>query len=65
MLIAQGLTAGFLWAAENLGTFARAWVYPAQAQGWTMVGFSKFSSWYLLLIVSYALVASVNRPAPP
>ena len=65
LLIAQGLTAAFLWAAENLGTFARAWAYPAQAHGWSFVGFSKFSSWYLLLIVSYALVASVNRPAPP
>ena len=62
MLIANILTAGFLWVGENVGTFARAWAYPAQAHGWRLVGFSKFSSWFLLLIVSYALVAAVNRP---
>jgi uncharacterized membrane protein YoaT (DUF817 family) len=65
LLLANFLTAGFLWAAENIGTLTNAWLYPAQAQGWRFVGFSKFSSWFLLLIVSYALVAAVNRPEKP
>lgn len=65
LLVANVLTAGFLWVAENVGTFARAWAYPAQAHGWRLVGSSKFSSWFLLLIVSYALVATVNRPEKP
>ena len=65
LLLANLLTAGFLWAAENIGTFTGAWLYPAQAHGWRFVGFSKFSSWFLLLIVSYALVATVNRPQKP
>ena len=65
LLLANFLTASFLWAAENIGTFTRAWLYPAQSAGWKLVGFSKFSSWFLLLIVSYALVAAVNRPEKP
>ena len=65
LLLANFLTASFLWAAENIGTFTKAWLYPAQAAGWKLVGFSKFSSWFLLLIVSYALVATVNRPEKP
>lgn len=65
LLLADFLTAAFVWLAENLGTFARAWRYPNQADGWHFVGLSKFSSWFLLLIISYALVALVNRPEPP
>lgn len=62
LLLANLLTAGFVWVGENIGTFTHAWLYPTQADGWRLVGFSKFSSWFLLLIISYALVASVNRP---
>jgi len=65
LLLANFLTAAFVWAAENIGTFTHAWIYPGQADGWKLVGFSKFSSWYLLLVISYALVALVNRPEEP
>jgi len=65
LLLANFLTAAFLWIAENVGTFAHAWVYPAQVAGWRPVGFGKLSSWYLLLIISYALVAIVSPPRPP
>lgn len=64
-VVANALTAAFLWIAENAGTFAHAWVYPAQAAGWRPVGFSKFTSWYLLLIISYTLVTLVTPPQPP
>jgi len=30
--------------------------------GWAAVSFGKLGSWFLLLIISYALVAAVNRP---
>ena len=63
LLLACALTTVFVWFAENIGTYARAWVYPAQMQAWSLVGFSKLSSWFMLLIVSYALVALVARPA--
>jgi uncharacterized membrane protein YoaT (DUF817 family) len=65
ILLACGLAAFFIWIAENVGTFARAWCYPSQADGWRLVGFAKFSSWFLLLVISYALVALLHRPRPP
>ena len=56
------LVALFIWFAENIGTFAGAWVYPEQAAGWQMVSLTKLGSWYLLMILSFVLVTSVNRP---
>ncbi len=55
------LVAIFIWFAENLGTFARAWAYPGQEDGWEMVSLSKLGSWYLLMIISFVLVAIVHR----
>ncbi len=65
MLVACGLTAIFIWIAENVGTYSQVWLYPHQTQAWSPVGFGKFSSWFLLLIISYVMVATVNRPRPP
>lgn len=56
------LVALFIWLAENLGTFASAWIYPSQRDGWTMVSFSKLGSWYLLILLSYVLVSLVHPP---
>lgn len=61
LLIGFLLVAIFIWFAENLGTFARAWAYPGQENGWEMVSLSKLGSWYLLMIISFVLVASVHR----
>jgi uncharacterized membrane protein YoaT (DUF817 family) len=63
LLVGWLLVALFIWFAENLGTFARAWAYPAQAHGWTMVSPAKLGAWYLLMYISFVLVASV-RHAP-
>ena len=52
----------FIWIAENLGTYARAWRYPHQAEGWQLVGLSKLGSWYLLMIISVVLVSLVQVP---
>ena len=57
------LVALFIWFAENLGTFARAWIYPDLAVGWTPVSIAKLGSWFLLLIVSVVLVSLVRKPA--
>lgn len=59
------LVALFIWFAENIGTFARAWTYPGQEDGWEMVSLAKLGSWYLLMIISFVLVAIVNRPRAP
>jgi uncharacterized membrane protein YoaT (DUF817 family) len=58
------LVALFIWIAENIGTFTAAWMYPHQRNGWTLVSFGKFGAWFLLMIISYTLVALLNRPQP-
>lgn len=60
MLLAAALTAIFIWLAENIGTFTSTWIYPNQHNGWRPVGTGKLVSWFLLMIVSYTLVAWLN-----
>ena len=62
LLLGLFLVALFVWIAENLGTVTRTWLYPHQMAGWSAVSLGKLGSWFLLLIISYALVAAVNRP---
>ena len=57
-----GLVATFIWVAENIGTFARAWAYPEQTAEWAIVSPHKLGAWYLLMIISFVLVASVHSP---
>lgn len=57
------LVAVFIWAAENVGTWSRAWLYPSQqADGWRPVSLAKLGSWFLLMIISVVLVSLVQRP---
>jgi uncharacterized membrane protein YoaT (DUF817 family) len=58
LLLGLVLVALFIWFAENIGTFASAWVYPNQRHGWNIVGIGKLGAWFLLMIISYTLVAS-------
>src|SRR5262245_11130421 len=62
LLLGFALVALFIWLAENIGTFTAAWVYPHQRQAWVLVGFGKLGAWFLLMIISYVLVALVNQP---
>ena len=55
----------FIWLAENIGTWASAWQYPNQADGWEVVSLAKLGSWFLLMIISVVLVAWVYPPRPP
>ena len=61
MLFAALLTAFFIWIAENVGTFTAAWAYPSHKAGWRPVALAKLGSWFLLMILSYTMVAAVNR----
>jgi len=63
LLLGFVLVALFIWFSENIGTFTRTWVYPAQLHEWSPVGLGKLGSWFLLMIISYALVALINKPA--
>lgn len=62
LAIGFGLVATFIWIAENIATFARAWTYPGQAAEWSMVSLNKLGAWYLLMIISFVLVAAVHSP---
>lgn len=64
LLVGFLLVALFIWVAENVGTWSRAWLYPSQADGWTPVSLGKLGSWYLLMIISFVLVTLVHRPRP-
>jgi uncharacterized membrane protein YoaT (DUF817 family) len=65
LVVGFALVAFFIWAAENIGTFAAAWVYPNQKEGWQLVYFSKYGSWFLLMIISFILVSLVHTPRLP
>lgn len=64
LLLGLVLVALFIWFAENIGTFTAAWAYPHQKHGWQIVGIGKLGSWFLLMLISYTLVAAINRPQP-
>jgi uncharacterized membrane protein YoaT (DUF817 family) len=65
LVMGFGLVALFIFAAENIATFARVWVYPNQKHGWEPVRFAMFGSWVLLMIISFVLVTMVHRPERP
>lgn len=50
----------FIWLAENIATFFGAWEYPDQAEAWRIVHVAKVSSWLLLVIVSFLIVATLK-----
>jgi uncharacterized membrane protein YoaT (DUF817 family) len=54
------LIALFVWFAENIATFLGAWTYRFQQLGWTLVDPRIFTSWFLLVIVSFILVAELK-----
>ena len=69
LLLGFLLVALFIWFAENVGTYTGTWLYPRQMAHWTLVPLSKLTSWFLLMIISYALVAWIQGvrtldPAP-
>jgi uncharacterized membrane protein YoaT (DUF817 family) len=65
LLLAAFLAACFIWIAENIATYSHVWLYPDQMAAWKPVGIGKLGSWFLLQIVSYALVALACKPQPP
>ena len=57
-----GLLGWLIWIAENIATYFNAWQYPSQRGEWHMVDTSKLSSWCLLIIVSFIVVAALKDP---
>jgi uncharacterized membrane protein YoaT (DUF817 family) len=64
LLLGFFLVALFIWFAENVGTLTGAWLYPHQMKGWSMVPLTKLGAWLLLMIISYVMIAALNRPRP-
>lgn len=56
VLIFSGLGI-FVWIAENIATYFGAWAYPYQLEKWQMVHLSKVTSWFLLGVVCFMIVA--------
>ncbi len=61
LLVGLILAATFMLLAKNLATFTRAWTYPRQNGGGHPLSIEKLGSWYLLMIISFVLVAAVHR----
>lgn len=64
LLLGFFLVSLFIWIAENIGSFSAVWLYPHQLKAWSPVTFGKLGSWFLLMIISFVLVALVNQPRP-
>ena len=62
LLLGLVLVSLFIWISENIGTYTKTWLYPAQQHAWAMVSIGTLGSWFLLLIISYTLVSLVNAP---
>ena len=60
LLLGWFLVAAFIWLAENIATFSNAWIYPSQKHGWHLVSPAKLGAWYLLMYISFVLVAAVH-----
>jgi uncharacterized membrane protein YoaT (DUF817 family) len=64
LLLGFLLVSLFIWFAENISSFSAVWLYPHQLKSWSPVSIGKLGSWFLLMIISFVLVASVHVPRP-
>lgn len=61
LLLAFVLIGFFIWLAENLSTFWGVWRYPNQLGAWSAVHVSKWSSWSLLVVMTFTIVAHLKH----
>ncbi len=61
LLLSFLLIGFFLWLAENLSTFFKVWSYPDQLGAWSIVHIGKWSSWSLLVIMTFTIVAGLKH----
>lgn len=61
MNIAFLLIAFFIWVAENISTYLGAWKYPDQVHEWGVVSTQKITSWFLMVIISFIIVAYLKH----
>ena len=61
LALAFCLIAFFIWIAENISTFYGAFKYPDQIHQWNVVSTNKITSWFLLVILSFIIVAYLKH----
>jgi uncharacterized membrane protein YoaT (DUF817 family) len=61
LLLAFVLIGFFIWLAENISTFFGVWNYPNQIGAWAVVHLGKWSSWSLLVIMTFTIVANLKH----
>ncbi|NIA54368.1 DUF817 family protein [Massilia sp. TW-1] len=61
LLLGFVLIGFFVWLAENVSTFWGLWRYPNQLGTWSAVHVSKWSSWSLLVIMTFTIVANLKH----
>lgn len=50
----------FIWLAENISTFYGLWHYPHQLGAWSIVHLGKWSSWSLLVVMTFTIVTNLK-----
>jgi uncharacterized membrane protein YoaT (DUF817 family) len=61
LLLSFILIGFFIWLAENISTFLGVWKYPDQLGAWTAVHVGKWSSWSLLVVMTFTIVANLKH----
>ncbi|MEG3001152.1 MAG: DUF817 domain-containing protein [Comamonas sp.] len=61
LLLAFVLIGFFIWLAENISTFAGVWAYPNQLGAWSTVHVGKWSSWSMLVVMTFTIVAHLKH----
>ncbi len=61
LLLSFVLIGFFIWVAENISTFFGVWRYPNQLGAWSAVHVGKWSSWSLLVIMTFTIVANLKH----
>lgn len=61
LLLSFVLIGFFIWLAENVSTFFGIWKYPNQLGAWSAVHVGKWSSWSLLVIMTFTIVANLKH----
>lgn len=61
LLLSFVLIGFFLWLAENISTFFGIWRYPNQMGAWATVSLGKWSSWSLLVVMTFTIVAGLKH----
>ena len=61
LLLSFVLIGFFIWLAENISTFFGVWKYPNQLGAWSAVHVGKWSSWSLLIVMTFTIVANLKH----